>query len=184
MPYLTKLQARGAASSGRLLESASTTLRRTARVPLSERFDVFLSHCYEDAELIVGVMRLLARRGLSVYVDWVEDNEIICTEIDAETAAILRRRMTNSRFLLFVTTTERSVSRWQPWEFGYFDGHKPGRIGVLPLVDRSDEPFAARGYLGLYPCVEVDSVCGARPRFIVCFGPSIRQDLMQIVGHP
>ena len=41
-----------------------------------------------------------------------------------------------------------------PWELGYFDGFKPGRVWILPLVSNSDSEFEGHEYIGLYPAVE------------------------------
>jgi len=41
-----------------------------------------------------------------------------------------------------------------PWELGYFDGLRQGRIAILPLVANDGARFQGQEYLGLYPLVE------------------------------
>jgi hypothetical protein len=41
-----------------------------------------------------------------------------------------------------------------PWELGYFDGLRQGRVAILPLVSSSEASFSGQEYLGLYPVVE------------------------------
>ena len=183
MAYLTRSQARSAATVTLLVESARTSLRKSASAPMTATFDIFLSHSYEDAELILGVKNLLEARRLRVYVDWVEDNKLDRTAVNANTAEIVRQRMRRSSYLLFATTTNSSQSRWMPWELGYFDGHKPGKVGILPLLERSGDIFAGQEYLGLYPVVEVASIPGAAPRFEVRGAAgSSNQDLRQLIS--
>ena len=41
-----------------------------------------------------------------------------------------------------------------PWELGYFDGRRPGRIGILPIVASAQDTFAGVEYLALYPLIQ------------------------------
>jgi hypothetical protein len=41
-----------------------------------------------------------------------------------------------------------------PWELGYFDGYKPNKIGILPLVSNSTDAVRGVEYLGLYPLID------------------------------
>lgn len=182
MAYLTKAEALNAAGAVRLLESARTELRKAAAAaPRDQVFDVFLSHSYEDARLILGVKALLQRQRLSVYVDWVEDNELDRTKVDEQTANTLRLRMRRSRYLAFATSSNSSKSRWMPWELGYFDGHKPGKIGILPLVDQGWESFAGQEYLGLYPVIQRAQLAGGGRRFELRSSAGYMVDLRQQV---
>ncbi|WP_169775037.1 hypothetical protein [Pseudomonas sp. CES] len=73
--------------------------------------------------------------------------------MDKETAAILRERMKSSRSMMYIATGNSSGSKWMPWELGFFDGHKPGRVAILPLQDSESQSFEGQEYLGLYPVV-------------------------------
>ena len=87
--------------------------------------------------------------------------------LSAENADMLRRRMKQSRSLVFLTTKSSISSRWMPWELGYFDGLKTGFIGILPIVDYSGGSFSGQEYLALYPLVERLPLTGGGTRFCV-----------------
>lgn len=118
-----------------------------------EQFDVFLSHSVDDADLVLGVMRLLQAQGLKVYVDWIVDKQLDRETVDKETAQILRERMKRSKSLIYVVTSNSSGSKWMPWELGFFDGYQPDQVAILPLMDSANESFRGQEYLGLYPLV-------------------------------
>jgi hypothetical protein len=107
-----------------------------------------------DAQVILGVKTLLEAEGLKVYVDWIEDTQLDRSRVTADTAKVLRLRMQNSASLIYAASETSSQSKWMPWELGYFDGHKPGYVGILPLVRSESDDFEGQEYLGLYPYVE------------------------------
>ncbi|MOA50153.1 hypothetical protein D3C78_1731370 [compost metagenome] len=55
--------------------------------------------------------------------------------------------------MMYIATGNSSSSKWMPWELGFFDGHKPGRVAILPLLDSENQNFLGQEYLGLYPVV-------------------------------
>ena len=119
----------------------------------NENFDIFLSHSSDDSDLVLGVMLLLQKQGLTVYVDWVVDKKLDRNSVDKETAAVLRERMKSSRSMMYIATDNSSGSKWMPWELGFFDGLKPGQVAILPLLDSENQSFEGQEYLGLYPVV-------------------------------
>jgi hypothetical protein len=153
MPYVTDSQVREAAR-GRYGVLAESELRRSARTSHAQRFDIFLSHAFQDAELIAGVKAMLEGDGLSVYVDWLEDTQLNRSYVTPQTAELLRTRMNNCGYLLYASSQASTHSRWMPWELGYFDGRRPGRVGILPIVSYPGAPFVGLEYLGLYPMFE------------------------------
>lgn len=134
---------------------AHGALVASAKVATATAFDVFLSHSSLDIESIAGIKLYLEEEGLSVYVDSVVDPQLDRERVTADTAALLKQRMDRSRFLLYATSEASSQSRWMPWELGYFDGSKPGKVGILALVHRQGEQFAGQEYLSLYPAYEL-----------------------------
>lgn len=156
--YYTKSEIRGHAA-GTLRKSFGTTdsgklLRESVQMASDyDNYDVFLSHASKDAELILGVKAMLEGQGLKVYVDWVEDAQLDRTQVSRSSADILRRRMRQSRSLIWVATSAASESKWMPWELGYFDGFKPNQVAIMPLVDNSYDSFKGQEYLALYPLV-------------------------------
>jgi hypothetical protein len=150
-------EARQAAQSSTipLRKSANQVLREEANAFRStSNFDVFLSHSYKDAELILGVKKIMESQSLRVYVDWVDDQGLDRGHVSRQTAEILRLRMRASLSMVYAHSTNSSDSKWMPWELGYFDGFKPGFLWILPIVANYDSEFEDQEYLGLYPTVE------------------------------
>jgi len=130
-------------SAGRILLDES---RQEPRV-----FDIFLSHSFQDAKLILTVKRGLEGLGYSVFVDWVEHPELDRRYVTKEVAAFLRRVMQHCKSLFYVATDNATHSHWMPWECGYFDGIRK-LVAIMPVVpsDSQYDSFVGREYLGLY----------------------------------
>lgn len=119
-------------------------------------FDVFLSHSYLDQELVLGAKQAIEEKGYSVFVDWIDAAEELRRErVSSETANYLREKMKICTSLVYAHTKNSSLSRWCPWELGYFDALK-GAVFILPIVNYSDDNFARQEYLGLYPYLSSD----------------------------
>ncbi|WP_112196663.1 TIR domain-containing protein [Pseudomonas sp. LG1E9] len=127
----------------------------------SETFDVFLSHSSnEPSEIIFGIKGLLEDAQLKVYLDKVDDPQMSPAHVTPETAEILRVRMRQSRSLLYVYSRHSTQSRWMPWELGFFDGVK-GTVGILPVVQHTQNIFKGEEYLGVYPYVDFVGVANS-----------------------
>ena len=160
MGYFTKQEARNYAKSVTAsFESYSSKLESIVESQNYRRqFDVFLSHSIRDAELVLGVANILEKMGQRVYIDWVVDKQLSRDSVTKETAETLRDRMKQSSKLLYLATDNASSSKWMPWELGYFDGLKSGKVAILPLVDYSFSSFKGQEYLGLYPALDKDDL--------------------------
>ncbi|MGG7598717.1 toll/interleukin-1 receptor domain-containing protein [Pseudomonas sp. WC1] len=159
MAFFTKSEARAAAkramrnrSLGEMMSESMESSKRATK------FDVFLSHSINDAELVLGVKVLLEEMGKKVYVDWVDDPELDRSQVNKHTAERLRGRMKQSDTLLYIATENATNSKWMPWELGYFDGHKPNKVAILPVLEKESQKFEGQEYLGLYPTVDKDSL--------------------------
>ncbi|ELM3617457.1 toll/interleukin-1 receptor domain-containing protein [Aeromonas sobria] len=119
-----------------------------------ERFDIFLSHSYLDKDLVFGIKNYLEKHDLSVYVDWIDEQELDRSSVDVETAETLRKRMSQCQSLLFATSSNSNTSKWMPWECGYFDGIN-GKIAIFPIAKSDETSFVGQEYLGLYPYIDV-----------------------------
>jgi hypothetical protein len=151
--FVTLGEARAAASSRGITASAATAeLRKAAAAPLTTQYDFFLSHTREDAAVIAGVKTLLEAEGWKVYVYWAEGDAT--TRVNATTAADLRKRMNNCQALIYASSDASPNSKWMPWELGYFDGRKPGRVAIMPLPSSASTGFKGQEYLELYPNLE------------------------------
>lgn len=145
---------------------AGTTIRKS--VALESRamtndsapsFDIFLSHSFNDQQLVEGIMMSLQDLGFSVYVDWVHDKELSRDKVTPETAQVLRSRMAMSKCLFFATTASSGDSKWMPWELGYMDGLN-GKAAILPVAQKATQAYAGQEYLGVYPYVQQDPAKG------------------------
>jgi hypothetical protein len=129
-------------------------LLKEARDTSSNSFDVFLSHSILDEELILGAKLELEDQGLSVYVDWITDKKLDRTAVTSRTAAHLRARMGQCKMLVYVHTENAKLSRWCPWELGYFDALRGGNVFIFPIVSGRADDFKGQEYLGLYPYLD------------------------------
>lgn len=116
-------------------------------------YDIFLSHSYDDRDYIGSLFDLLSRYGYKVYVDWIVDKSLVRGNVNKNTASILKSRMSQCSCLLYVASDNTPDSKWMPWELGYFDGLKNGKVAILPIVDGERYSFEGQEYLGLYPYI-------------------------------
>jgi len=126
-------------------------------------YDIFLSHSFKDAELILGIKEILEDEyGYSVYVDWIEDQHLERDKVTQNTAQVLKDRMNSAKSLLFVTTENSETSKWMPWELGYFDGIN-GHVAILPIMKHDlDATYEGQEYLGLYPYISYSKITGLK----------------------
>lgn len=185
MPFLTVNEARTAFQSARstrfydLQKTAGTILREHAeRVRTDNRYDVFLSHSSNDADVIAGVKELLETKGLTVYVDWA-DRSLDRNNVTPETAAVLKGRMRVSESLIFATSENSAHSKWMPWELGFFDGLKSNRIAILPVLSSRNQSFQGQEYLGLYPLIQNFDLTGGGTDLGIDTGPKTYQTVKE-----
>ena len=137
--------------SGMVKKAAQLIVESSATYMPSKTYDIFLSHSVRDADLILGMKGIFEDLGYSVYVDWIEDPQLDRTKVTSATAEKLRQRMTSSKSLFFVTTSNAESSRWMPWECGFFDGKKE-KVAIVPIqVTSTNNSYSGQEYLGLYP---------------------------------
>ncbi|WP_373354500.1 TIR domain-containing protein [Pseudoroseicyclus sp. CXY001] len=122
-------------------------------------FDIFLSHSKIDEKYVLGAKRILEEKGFTIYVDWINDQQLDRSNVNKNTADYLRTRMKQCKLLFYLHTENASVSKWCPWELGFFNGHSGSaeRTFIFPLVF-TGEKFTGQEYLELYPIVDIDNV--------------------------
>ncbi len=123
------------------------------------KFDVFLSHAYNDQELISGTVLSIEDLGYSVYIDYRSDPMLNRSQVTPKTAGVLRERMRNSRCLFYSVTPSAKVSMWMKWELGWKDGHN-NRTAILPIKAERTNSWNGQQFLGLYPYVTHDTIGG------------------------
>lgn len=117
----------------------------------SKVFDVFLSHSSRDYGQIIQLKAMLNRQGLTVYVDWIEDRNVLKRELTSvDTAKALTERIRQSRAILYVLTSTSIGSAWIPWELGFAQALEK-KICVLSLERNTHVPE----YMQLYKTAEV-----------------------------
>jgi hypothetical protein len=159
MAYLHIDRVRAAARDARQhMRKSDAEILGEARHTDEESFDIFLSHSSMDKELIVGTKRLIEDVGYSVYVDWIDDAELDREAVDRDRADHLRRRMQQCGSLFYLHTPNAALSRWCPWELGYFDALRQPDEGVfvLPVLSQGDR-YVGQEYLALYETVDIDN---------------------------
>ncbi|MDF2940232.1 MAG: toll-Interleukin receptor [Gammaproteobacteria bacterium] len=124
------------------------------RTDSTKKYDVFLSHSFQDKSDVLLVKMMLEEFGLSVYIDWEQDKQLDRKAVTKHTASILKNRMKDSQVLIYLITPNSKNSKWMPWELGYFDGLNQNiRIAVMPLI-LDDTDYKGAEYLSLYPYID------------------------------
>jgi len=132
-------------------------LRESRQAPPTSKFDIFLSHSSMDRRLILGVRAILESKGFTVYVDWIDDPLLDRKSVTKTTAAAIRARMRQCRMMFYVHTRNAALSKWCPWELGYFDAfsNPEEQVYIFPLVESRSETFKGQEYLALYRVIDI-----------------------------
>lgn len=146
------IRARAQTTTVRVQKSAKAVLEEASVSPPTE-FDVFLSYSSQEPnEVILGVKETLKDYGLTAYVDKFDDPNLTPDNVTKATAETLRKRLRQSKSLLFLHSESSNVSKWMPWELGYFDGYR-AKVGIFPVTKTALSKYVGQEYLGIYPYV-------------------------------
>lgn len=118
------------------VSAASVLTERMQKQASATGHDIFVSHAFDDREVILGVALTLEDLGYTVYLDWRDDPALDRKNVNRSTTLKLRERMRNSKCLFFATTDNTTNSRWMPWELGFKDGQN-NRTAIFPVQERS-----------------------------------------------
>lgn len=119
-------------------------------------FDIFLSHCFLDKDVVKGLFLDLTSQGFKVYVDWIIDPHLDRSNVTKESAEHIRNRMKNSRSLLLAISANATTSKWMPWELGFIDGNT-NKCAVIPVYENNynlPSTYSGFEYLKLYPYIK------------------------------
>lgn len=132
--------------------SIQNLLETTKSFSFSKQYDIFLSHSFLDAEEVEVLKEDLQEAGYTVYVDWIDDNQLSRERVTSYTATVIRNRMQQCSSLIYAFSQNSVLSKWAQWELGYFDGFK-GKVTVAPIFEtaQSGENYQGAEFLGLYP---------------------------------
>ena len=136
-------------------ESARTRNKLFRSSDKFESFDIFLSHSFDDKEIVHGLYLELTAKGYKVYVDWIIDSHLDRSNVTKSSAELIRRRMKSSKSLLLAISANAAMSKWMPWELGYVDGNT-NRCAIIPVSEEASSyrSFNRVEYLKLYPYIE------------------------------
>lgn len=117
---------------------------------------IFLSHCHDDREEVKKVVVFLRKRGVRVYVDWLDSSLPPITS--GETAAKIKQQIQSNKKFVFLATNNAIASKWCNWELGFGDAYKYiNNIALFPLADNSSS-WNGNEYLKIYPRIEESNV--------------------------
>ena len=74
--------------------------------------------------------------------------------ISSDTALHLAEVMQKCKGLIYIHSPNSTLSKWCPWELGYFSGYRKFMCSYLPLLENSNDKFPKQEYLSIYPIVE------------------------------
>lgn len=134
------------------LNDSQRTFSTRAGSDLNTLFDIFISYNFNDRDIIKGVYNELTEMGFKVYVDFIVDSNIDRRNVTLQTAKIIRRRLENSKSLIYAQSPAAAMSKWMPWELGVVDGHTK-RCAVMPILVNSSDIYHKQEYLQLYPII-------------------------------
>ena len=130
-----------------------------------DNYDIFLSHSFSDRALILGLKRKIESMGFSVYIDWIVDKQLDRSQVSRDTAETLRKRMLNSKSLIYAFSDNSSKSLWMPWELGFMDGVKKQKVAVMQINENTNSnkiDYRNQEYLGLYYVVDSMATLGGK----------------------
>lgn len=89
-------------------------------------YDLFISHSFEDNELVRKIIKYLNKFNLNIYCDWLSDNDFLKRKYASDyTKMILKRRIEQSNKVLFIRTKNTNdqnnnfYSEWVEMEILY-----------------------------------------------------------------
>lgn len=138
-----------------LNESQQIDLRlfsQTAAWSDSQKFDIFLSYNIADKAVVEGIYYYLSKLGYKVYLDSIIDPDLNRNLVTKQTAEKIRRRLKNSKSLIYAASLGASLSKWMTWELGLVDG-KTSKCMLLPVAEDYEEVYNKQEYLELYPVI-------------------------------
>jgi len=158
----SKVRSRAKAEVGAYQSVASVLTEHMEKQAKVSAHDIFLSHAFDDREVVLGVALLIEDLGYSVYLDWRDDPHLDRKQVTPATAAKLRERMRASQCLFYAATPSATESAWMKWELGYSDGHN-NRTAILPVAGSLTEDYGGQQFLGIYPYVSDGNDTGGKP---------------------
>jgi len=112
---------------------------------------VFLSHKHDEVEDFKNAIALLKGRGVSVYVDWMDEDMPKTTS--GITASKLKKKITENKKFILLATEKAINSKWCNWELGLGDAAKYIDHIALLVVKDDYGNWTGNEYLQIYPVI-------------------------------
>lgn len=132
-----------------LLESKYDSKKQT--------YDVFFSYSSMNKNFAIMIVQLLEKCGYSVYID-LYDKRLNRDKVDKNTAKILANAMKKCKGLIYLHSSASKVSKWCPWELGYFSGTNNFMCANVPMTEMKNEKYEGQEYLDIYKDIEYSAV--------------------------
>ena len=151
---LTERHLRNAASEARRQPLYESYTRRATVFDSDIKYDLFISHSFQDKELVAGLACIFREAGYTIYIDWLNDSGLDRSNVTPDTAKKIQKRIEGSKGTAYISTSNSTSSKWCPWELGVSDGFN-GKVCILPIMNSST--FKGQEYLGLYPYLDYET---------------------------
>lgn len=99
--------------------------------------NIFLSYRRKDRQWVDPIVRFLKRIGVSVYIDYLDEN---LDDLENEQVAqTLRERIGECKKFICLATPNAKESKWMPWELGLGDRIVNYlNVAILPLTNNQN----------------------------------------------
>lgn len=124
-----------------------------------QHYNVFISYSWHDRNFASKVAYLLESLGYSVYVDF-KDASLNRENVSMKTVKRIASMMDKCKCLIYLHSPSATISKWCPWELGYFSGKKKFKCLYLPLLDSLNQDFKNQEYLKIYPVGKYAGIAG------------------------
>lgn len=116
-----------------------------------------------------------------MYLDSIIDPGLNRNLVTKQTAEKIRKRLKNSKSLIFAASKGAYLSKWMTWELGMVDGNA-SKCMLLPVAEGYEVVYNKQEYLKLYPVIylsdsymsKVDDDSGIEKDLLSFVSPSMR----------
>lgn len=115
-----------------------------------KQYDLFISHSSKDISIVNRVVKEANAIGLNCYVDWSADNDFLKRSMVSDyTKEVLKKRMEQSKCLLYLSSENSRKSEWVLFELDYYENYVKRQM-LMVKIDGND-PHE-------YECIKLDDI--------------------------
>lgn len=135
--------------------SLNESINARKRNAYSYETTIFLSHKHSDRPILENIIALLKGLGVSVYVDWNDDEMPSTTS--GYTAMRIKQKIRDCKKFILLATESAIASKWCNWELGYGDAFRyKNNIAIMPITEKRNSFFSGSEYLQIYPIIKTE----------------------------